>query len=124
MKKHLRTTSLLFSLAVLTHLLYSQESNSFKQATPESLGISSDAVLEFVQDLEAKIDAVHSFMIIRHGKLAASGWWDPYDPQTPHLMHSLSKSFTSTAIGLAIEEGLLSLDDLVLSFSLIKGLKS
>ena len=40
----------------------------------------------------------------------------PFDETTPHLMHSLSKSFTSTAVGLAIEEGHLSLNDPVISF--------
>ena len=38
----------------------------------------------------------------------------PYNPDSPHRLYSLSKSFTSTAVGLAVEEGLMSLDDLVL----------
>ena len=83
---------------------------------PEKEGISSAAVLSFIECLEKDIDAVHSFMILRHGKRIAQGSWAPYDETTPHLMHSLSKSFTSTAIGLAIGEGLLSLDDPVISF--------
>ena len=43
-------------------------------------------------------------------------WWAPYDAQSPHSLYSLSKSFTSTAVGLAIAEGKLSLDDEVLKF--------
>jgi hypothetical protein len=55
-------------------------------------------------------------MIRRHGLIVSQGWWAPYAPETPHLLWSLSKSFTSTAIGLAQDEGLLSIDDLVISF--------
>lgn len=59
---------------------------------------------------------MHSFMLVRHGHVVAEGWWRPYDAETPHVLFSLSKSFTSTAVGLAIAEGKLSLDDEVLKF--------
>jgi CubicO group peptidase (beta-lactamase class C family) len=55
-------------------------------------------------------------MLVRHGKVVAEGWWSPYAPQIQHTMFSLSKSFTSTAVGLAISEGKLSLDDQVIKF--------
>jgi CubicO group peptidase (beta-lactamase class C family) len=55
-------------------------------------------------------------MLLRHGNVAAEGWWKPYDPQYPHALYSLSKSFTSTAIGLAVAEGRLTVDDPVLKF--------
>ena len=64
----------------------------------------------------ATIDAMNSFMLVRHGNVVAEGWWAPYDAKTPHSLFSLSKSFTSTAVGLAIGEGKLSLDDQVLKF--------
>jgi CubicO group peptidase (beta-lactamase class C family) len=59
---------------------------------------------------------MNSFMLVRHGHVVAEGWWAPYDAKTPHMFYSLSKSFTSTAVGLAIAEGKLSLDDEVLKF--------
>ena len=43
-------------------------------------------------------------MLLRHGKVVAEGWWAPYGKNDPHVMFSLSKSFTSTAVGLAIAE--------------------
>ena len=55
-------------------------------------------------------------MLLRHGIVAAEGWWAPYGPQSPHSLYSLSKSFTSTAIGLAVAEGLLTVDDHILQF--------
>ena len=85
-------------------------------STPERQGISSAAVLAFVQRADSEIDAMHSFMLVRHGHVVAAGWWNPYDSATPHMLYSLSKSFTSTAVGLAISEGKLSLDDPVLKF--------
>jgi CubicO group peptidase (beta-lactamase class C family) len=85
-------------------------------STPERQGISSAAVLAFVQRADSEIDAMHSFMLVRHGHVVAEAWWNPYDSATPHMLYSLSKSFTSTAVGLAIAEGKLSLDDPVLKF--------
>ena len=109
--------SILFlSISINPQAQTQEPSLGFPESTPEEQGISSEAILDFVHTLEEKIDAVHSFMLIRHGHQIAQGWWAPYDAQTPHLMHSLSKSFTSTAIGLAIGEGKLSLDDPVSFF--------
>jgi len=87
-----------------------------QRATPEAVGISSRAILAFVDEAEATLDELHSFMLLRHGKVAAEGWWKPYAPHLPHMLFSLSKSFTSTAIGLAVAEGRLSIDDPVLKF--------
>ena len=95
---------------------YTLVDNHFNQATPESLGVSSKGILSFLERAEQEIDALHSFMVIRKGKNIAQGWWDPYDAKTPHVMHSLSKSFTSTAIGFLYDEGKIKLEDRVLSF--------
>jgi CubicO group peptidase (beta-lactamase class C family) len=62
------------------------------------------------------MDVVQGFMLLRHGHIAAEGWWAPYGPDCPHPLHSLSKSFTSTAIGMAVQEGLLNVNDPVLKF--------
>jgi CubicO group peptidase (beta-lactamase class C family) len=89
------------------------------RSTPEEQGISSSAILAFVEAADrqaATTNAIHSFMLVRHGHVVAEGWWSPYGPDVPHKLFSLSKSFTSTAVGLAIADGKLSLDDPVLSF--------
>src|SRR5690606_31766128 len=39
-----------------------------------------------------------------------------YAPNIPHMMFSLSKSFTSTAVGMAVDEGYFTVDDAVLAF--------
>ena len=89
---------------------------SLPRSTPERQGIPSSAILAFVARADSEIDAMHSFMLVRHGYVVAEGWWSPYDSSTPHMLYSLSKSFTSTAVGLAIAEGKLSLDDQVMKF--------
>ncbi|HWW74298.1 MAG TPA: serine hydrolase domain-containing protein, partial [Pyrinomonadaceae bacterium] len=86
------------------------------RSSPERQGIPSSAVLAFVEAADREIDQMHSFMLVRHGRVVAEGWWSPYDARTSHVIYSLSKSFTSTAVGLAVSEGKLSLDDEVLKF--------
>ena len=83
---------------------------------PGSTGIESSAILAFIEAADKNIDAMNSFMLLRHGHVVAEGWWSPYNAESPHSLYSLSKSFASTAVGLAISEGKLSLDDEVLKF--------
>ncbi len=107
-----------FSLGVLvaSALSVSHAASSLPRSTPESQGISSAALLEFVNALNEKIEGMHSLMIVRHGQVIAEGWWAPYDAAHNHVMYSLSKSFTSTAVGFAVAEGKVSIDDEVLKF--------
>ena len=111
----------LLALSVLAfgaaaHAAESDPSLKLPRSTPEEQGVSSAALLGFVQAAEQKIDALHSFMLVRHGHVVAAGWWAPYAAEEPHSLYSLSKSFTSTAVGLAVSEGKLSLGDPVLTF--------
>ena len=89
--------------------------NDLPRSDPEAQGVRSSAIQAFVEAAEEKIDAVHSLMLLRHGKVVAEGWWTPYGKDDPHVLYSLSKSFTSTAVGMAIAEGKLTLDDSVLA---------
>jgi CubicO group peptidase (beta-lactamase class C family) len=59
---------------------------------------------------------IHSIMVLQHGRVVAEKWWSEGAPDTPHVMHSVSKSFTATAVGFAVTEGLFSLEDKVVSF--------
>lgn len=86
------------------------------RATPEAQGVSSAAILAYIEDAEAQGLELHGLMLLRRGNVLAEGWWNPYRPDLPHMLYSLSKSFTSTAAGLAIAEGHFSLDDPVISF--------
>ncbi len=83
---------------------------------PERLGISSATIINFAKRAEQLGIQVHSLMILRHGEKAAELWWKPYAPDIPHHLYSFSKSITATAIGFALSEGRLSLDDRIVKF--------
>lgn len=86
------------------------------RATPEALGVAPEAILAFVEAVDEKVGGLHSFMLLRHGQVAAEAWWAPYAASYPHMLFSLSKSFASTAVGLAVSEGHLTVDAAVTSF--------
>ena len=90
--------------------------SSLPRSSPEAQGLSSTRILDFIAAVEAAGIEFHSFMLVRHGQVVAEGWWTPYAAETPHLLYSFSKSFTSTAAGFAIAEGRFSLDDAVIDF--------
>ncbi len=87
----------------------------FEKATPESCGISSKNIIDFTEALcQAQGDLeTHSFLIIRHGKLVCEGYFAPYNKDTQHSLFSVSKSFTSMAIGFLVDEGKISVDDYI-----------
>ncbi len=85
------------------------------RSTPTAQGVDSTALLAVLDALAANPDIeMHSLIVVRHGHVVAEGWWAPYSPERPHLLYSLSKSFTSTAAAFAQAEGLLDLDDALL----------
>ena len=86
------------------------------RATAASRGVAADAIERFLDGIARAGLELHSFMLVRHGAVAAEGWWSPYRADAPHMLFSLSKSFTSTAVGLAVADGLLTVDDFVHSF--------
>ncbi|NLA76565.1 MAG: serine hydrolase, partial [Clostridiales bacterium] len=82
--------------------------------SPEEVGVSSSELVEFLRDMEENGLEFHSFMVIRHGKVAAVCYREPFNAETPHAMYSVSKTFSGTAIGFAVHEGILSLDTRVI----------
>ena len=90
--------------------------NTFRCARPEEMGVSSRAILDFLDYTEKNGLEMHGFMILRHDCLISQGWWAPYRKDRNHMLFSLSKTFTSIAVGFAVQEGLLSVEDRVISF--------
>lgn len=89
------------------HLLYE---------SPDLLGIHPERILDFIGYLEHQKIELSSFMIVRHGKIAAEGYWAPYHKEQIRSIHSFTKAFTATAICFLIEEKRLSLSDTIISF--------
>ncbi len=88
----------------------------FECAAPEALGIPSAAIADFLREMKECRFPLHSYILMRHGKVAAEGYVSPFSAEKKHRMYSVSKSFTSVAVGMLITEGRLSLDDRVADF--------
>src|SRR5262245_20992105 len=112
--RHLMNTTLV--AAITLAVVSSCAAADLPRSRPEAQGVSPAAVRDFVQAADKQLDSLHSFMLVRHGHVVAECWWAPYSANSPHMLFSLSKSFTSTAVGIAAAEGKLSVDDPVLKF--------
>jgi CubicO group peptidase (beta-lactamase class C family) len=101
-------------------LLYSckkeQTITSLPRSAPEAQGVSSQGIIDFLDAAAKSKHEFHSMVLVRHGKVVAEGWWNPYKPELKHTLYSTSKSFTATAIGFAVAEKKLTVNDQVIAF--------
>jgi CubicO group peptidase (beta-lactamase class C family) len=84
-----------------------------RQEATKKLAKAADKYIEAV--VQAKQD-LHSIMVVKDGKVVFEKWMGSGKENEPHVLNSVSKTFTSAAVGLAISEGKLSLTDKVISF--------
>ncbi len=113
---HYRAVVTACALFIAVALSIPGVAQSLPRATPEVEGVSSEGLLAFLDAFDDTEHELHSVMLLRHGKVVAEGWWAPYGAELTHTMYSASKTFTATAIGIAAGEGLLTVDDAVVSF--------
>lgn len=78
---------------------------------PEDVGISSIAVANFLQECDKAHYKLRTLHIIRHGKAVVEAARYPFRASDKRLVYSVSKTFTSTAIGFAVQEGLVNVND-------------
>lgn len=107
--------AIFFSIGLFLNT-YGQETGKLPRSTPEAEGVSSAQIIDFLNAVDTGSVELHSFMFIRHGKVIAEGWWNPYGSDKKHIMFSASKTFTATAVGLAVSENRLKISDKVISF--------
>lgn len=86
----------------------------FERVTPESVGIKSQDIIDYINNLEASQTEMHSLIIMRHGKICAEGTWEPFGRNLRHGLQSHTKTYAATAVGIAYTEGLLKLDERVI----------
>ena len=96
--KRLLPLALVFSVCTAVAAATRPGPTRLPRSTPEAQGISSSAIRAFVEAADEQIDAMNSFMLVRHGHVVAEGWWTPYSAEAPHTFYSLTKSFSSTAV--------------------------
>src|SRR4029453_8147015 len=88
----------------------------WRTATPESQGLDSEALASAIAQVREKQWGTHSLLVIRHGFVVADADFYPYRSTAPHDVASVTKTITSTRTGVAVAQGVLRLDQPVLSF--------
>ena len=83
---------------------------------PEAAGISASCIIDALREIDIREISMHSFLFCKDDCLVAEGYYAPIKKNDLHRMFSVTKSFTSIAIGLLQEEGRLSLDDSIVKF--------
>jgi CubicO group peptidase (beta-lactamase class C family) len=88
----------------------------WQTSTPEEQGLDSTKLAEGLRQIQQKGIPIHSLLIVRNGKVLLNATFYPYDGQSPHSVASVTKSLSTLLIGIAIDQGKLSLDDKLVSF--------
>lgn len=88
----------------------------FEKATPEETGISSNCIIRLIERLQKRQIPMHSLLLMHHDKLIFEGYYAPCSADSLHRMFSISKNFTSIAIGLLLDEGKIALDDPIIQY--------
>lgn len=88
----------------------------WKSSTPEEHGIDSSKLAEGLQAIREREIDIHSLLIIRNGMVVVDASFYPYDGKTVHDLASVTKSITTTLIGIAADQGKLDLDQPMVSF--------
>ncbi len=82
----------------------------------KSPAVLSDSVNNMLALAQADSLDIHSIMIVKNGNVIYEKWQSQGEPETPHILNSVSKTFTSLGVGLAIADGKMKLDDKVIGF--------
>ncbi len=90
--------------------------NDLPRALPSQKGVPPQFISDMVQEYINSGLMLQSYMVVKDGCVISEGWFKPYSSEYRHMMFSITKGFTSLATGMAIDEGLISLDDKVIDF--------
>ncbi len=97
-------------------ITYNDLTKSLPRSTPKAEKMNEKAVANFLQAMQKDGHDLHSLMIVRNGKVIAEHWLGDNAANKPHILNSVSKTYTATAIGFAVSEGLIKVTDKVISF--------
>jgi CubicO group peptidase (beta-lactamase class C family) len=109
----MKISFLLITLFLAAHLT---QAKPLPRSTPKAENFDPLAIEAYLSAVKEAKQEIHSFMILRHGKVVAEQWMGDNAADKVHVMHSVSKTWTSTAIGFAVAEGKLKVTDKVISF--------
>ena len=88
--------------------------NDLIYVTPEEEGLSSKNVVKFIRRLREMRINIHSFMLVRNGRIMTEAYYKPFHENFMHRLYSCSKTYVSLAIGKLIGEGKIRLEDRII----------
>jgi CubicO group peptidase (beta-lactamase class C family) len=107
-----KISSWLLAIGLMASLSANAQTNELPRSTPEEQGVPSKALVALFDSLHAlPLTDMHAVVVMRHGKVIGEMYPKPYAPEYRHTMYSCSKTFVGIAVGLAIEDNRLRLDD-------------
>lgn len=78
----------------------------WRTSTPEEQGLDSERLAETKDYLQGpKGFTIHSLPIIRNGYIVRDAYFHPFAPGYLHDLALATKSFTSTLVGIALDQG-------------------
>jgi CubicO group peptidase (beta-lactamase class C family) len=89
---------------------------SLPRSTPAAEKVEAKSITDYLEAVKASGQDLHSLMIVRNGNVVSEQWFGDNAADKPHVMFSVSKTYTATAIGFAVAEGRLKVTDKVASF--------
>ena len=89
----------LFLFSTTVHVI-AQRGMMLPRSVPEAEGVSSDGIVNFLNAASKSKTEFHSFMLLRHGKVIAEGWWNPYGPTSNILYIPAAKVLQPLLSGL------------------------
>jgi CubicO group peptidase (beta-lactamase class C family) len=90
--------------------------SGWRTGLPEDLGLNSLKLADGLLAIRKKGLDLHSLILVRHGVMVLDAHFYPYDGTSVHDQASVTKSIMTTLIGIAADQGRLTLDDPMLSF--------
>jgi len=90
--------------------------DDWKVSTPAEQGLDPMLVAELYYNAD-KLETIHSLLVIKNGHLIAEGYFNEGSVKQKDRLQSVTKSYTSALVGIALEQGyLLSVDQKMMDF--------
>jgi CubicO group peptidase (beta-lactamase class C family) len=81
------------------------ETNGYENGSYEAFGLDSARINELITRIENRTYAnIHSLLIMKNGSMAVERYFSGYGPEQLHMLQSVTKSFTSAMIGIALDK--------------------
>lgn len=114
MRKHLLNVCLAAVSAILLTVACNNTSSDLPRKKPAKA--MEKATAEYLKAIEDEKLDIHSIMIVKDGKVLFEKWMGEGEKDTPHILHSISKTFTAIAVGMVHDQGLITLEDKVVDY--------